>query len=642
MNVYHSTEVKSQGVPAPAYRRTGRLNKPRISRQETKGVDFVKEGLLNFRERKRKRLKAFKSLKNDFIANQWQILIGLISLLIVDILQLFIPRVIKYAIDDLTSGVISPFHLLLYGLEVLSLALGIGGFRYVWRYFLLGAARRIEKAIRERFFVHLQTLSLSYFLRTKIGDLMAHATNDIEAVRMAMSMGVVFLVDTIILGVMTIFFMIYIHPQLTLYAILPMPLITLVTLFFSRTIHHRFEMLQRTFASLTERVREAVSGIRVIKAYTLEETEGKKLSRISQDYIQKNLSVVKVWGMFFPIILFLSNLSMAIVLYVGGKLTIFQTISTGDFVAFMSYLGLLAWPMMALGWSINMIQRGSASMDRLNRIFEETPEVSDSTEVIGLDPLKGKIEIRGLTFSSGSGGGFLLQDIHLNVEVGEKIVIVGRTGSGKSILCNLMTRILEPPKGYLFFDGIEIHKIPLDILRRSIGYVPQDTFLFSDTIRENIAFGKLNAIDEEIEEAARVAQIYDEVMGFPEGLNTIIGEKGITLSGGQRQRIAIARAILMDPPIFILDDALSSVDIQTEERILEGLEKFLKKKTNILITHRIATIRRADRIIVLEEGRVVEMGDHRTLLSRRGIYAELYWQRQLAEELEKNGVGIVE
>jgi ATP-binding cassette subfamily B protein len=281
-------------------------------------------------------------------------------------------------------------------------------------------------------------------------------------------------------------------------------------------------------------------------------------------------------------------------------------------------------------------------MDRLNRIFEETPEVSDSTEVIGLDPLKGKIEIRGLTFSSGSGGGFLLQDIHLNVEVGEKIVIVGRTGSGKSILCNLMTRILEPPKGYLFFDGIEIHKIPLDILRRSIGYVPQDTFLFSDTIRENIAFGKLNAIDEEIEEAARVAQIYDEVMGFPEGLNTIIGEKGITLSGGQRQRIAIARAILMDPPIFILDDALSSVDIQTEERILEGLEKFLKKKTNILITHRIATIRRADRIIVLEEGRVVEMGDHRTLLSRRGIYAELYWQRQLAEELEKNGVGIVE
>jgi ATP-binding cassette, subfamily B, multidrug efflux pump len=599
------------------------------------GVDFIKEGLLNFRGRRRKRLKAFKSLKNDFIANRWQILIGLIALLIVDILQLFIPRVIKYAIDDLTSGIISPFRLLLYGLEVFVLALGIGGFRYVWRYFLLGAARRIEKTLRERLFVHLQTLSLSYFLRTKIGDLMAHATNDIEAVRMAMSMGVVFLVDTIILGVLTIFFMIYIHPKLTLFAILPMPFITLITLFFSQAIHHRFEILQKTFASLTERVREAIAGIRVIKAYTLEEREEKKLSQLSQDYIQKNLNVIKVWGMFFPIILFLSNLSMAIILYVGGKLTILQSISTGDFVAFMSYLGLLAWPMMALGWSINMIQRGRASMDRLNRIFEEAPEIFDSPEVIWSDPLKGKIEIRGLTFSPGNGGGLLLQDIHLTVEAGERIVVVGRTGSGKSILCNLMARILEPPKGYLFFDGIEIHEIPLEVLRRSIGYVPQDTFLFSDTIRENIAFGKLNATDKEIEEAARIAQIYDEVMGFPEGLNTMIGEKGITLSGGQRQRIAIARAILMDPPIFILDDALSSVDIQTEEQILEGFEKVLKGKTSILITHRIAPLRRADRIIVLEEGRVVEMGDHKTLLSKGGIYTELYWRRQLEEELEQ-------
>ena len=564
------------------------------------------------------------------------------ALFIVDILQLLIPRVIKYAIDDLTSGIISPFRLLFYGLEVLILALGIGGFRYVWRYFLLGAARRIEKRLRERLFVHLQTLSLSYFLRTKIGDLMAHATNDIEAVRMAMSMGVVFLVDTIILGVLTIFFMIYIHPKLTLFAILPMPLITLITLFFSRAIHQRFEILQKTFASLTERVREAIVGIRVIKAYTLEEREEKKLSQLSQDYIQKNLNVIKVWGMFFPIILFLSNLSMAIVLFAGGKLTIFQSISTGDFVAFMSYLGLLAWPMMALGWSINMIQRGGASMDRLNRIFEETPEISDSREIVGSDPLKGKIEIRGLTFSMGNGGSPLLQDIHLTIEVGERIVIVGRTGSGKSVLCNLVARILEPPKGHLFFDGIEIHRIPLEGLRRSIGYVPQDTFLFSDTIRENIAFGKLNATEKEIEEAARMARIYDEIMGFPEGLNTMMGEKGITLSGGQRQRIAIARAILMDPPIFILDDALSSVDIQTEEQILEGFEKFLKGKTSILITHRIAPLRRADRIIVLEEGKVAEMGDHQTLLCKGGIYTELYWRRQLEEELEKNGVGIGE
>jgi ATP-binding cassette subfamily B protein len=587
-------------------------------------------------------MKSFRTLKNDFIANRLQILIGLIALLIVDVLQLFIPRVIKYVIDDLTLGIISPSRLLLYGLEVLILALGIGSFRYIWRYFLLGTARRIEKALRDRLFIHLQTLSSSYFSHTKVGDLMAHATNDIDAVRMSLSLGVVFLVDTIILGVLTIFFMIFIHPKLTLFAILPMPLITLITLLFSRSIHHRFEILQKTFASLTERVREAIAGIRVIKAYVLEERETEKLSHLSQDYIQKNLNVTKVWGMFFPVILFFSNLSMAIVLYLGGKLTIFQSISTGDFVAFMSYLGLLAWPMMALGWAINVIQRGSASMDRLNRIFEETPEISDSSDVIRLGPLKGRIEMRGLTFSPGNGGNPLLQDIHLTVEEGERMVVVGRTGSGKTILCNLVARILEPRQGYLFFDGIEIHEIPLEVLRKSVGYVPQDTFLFLDTIRENIAFGKLDATDKEIEEAARLAQIYDEIMEFPEGPNTVIGEKGITLSGGQRQRIAIARAILMNPPIFILDDALSSVDIQTEERILEGLEKFLQGKTSILITHRIAPLRRADRIIVLEQGRVAEMGDHNTLLSKGGIYTDLYWQRQLEEELEKENSGTLE
>jgi ATP-binding cassette subfamily B multidrug efflux pump len=580
-------------------------------------------------------MKAFKTLKNDFIANRRRILAGLAALLIVDVLQLFIPRVIKYAVDDLTSGTVPHFRLLVYGLEVLLLALGIGGLRYVWRYFLLGAARRIEKTLRDRLFIHLQALSPSYFSRTKIGDLMAHATNDIEAVRMSLSMGVVFLVDTIILGVLTIFFMIYINPRLTLYAILPMPLITLITLFFSQAIHHRFEVVQKTFASLTERVREAVAGIRVIKAYVLEEKEREKLSQLSRDYIQKNLNVVKVWGMFFPIILFFSNLSMAIVLYVGGRLTILQSISTGDFVAFMSYLGLLTWPMMALGWAVNMIQRGSASLERLNRIFAEAPEIHDASGGIRSGLLKGRIEIRGLSFIPRNDGNPLLRDVHVTVEKGERLVVVGRTGAGKTIFCNLVARVLESPRGHLFFDGVEIHEIPLEVLRRSIGYVPQDTFLFSDTIRENIAFGKLDASDEEIEGAARLAQVYDEIMGFPEGMNTMVGEKGITLSGGQRQRVAIARTVLMDPPIFILDDALSSVDIQTEEQILEGLEKFIKGKTSILITHRIAPLRRADRIVVLEEGKVAETGNHKTLLSKGGIYTELYWQRQLEEELEK-------
>jgi ATP-binding cassette subfamily B multidrug efflux pump len=588
------------------------------------------------------RVKAFKTLRDDLMENRWRILTGLIALLVVDILQLLIPRVVKYAIDDLTSGTISTSQLLFYGAEVLILALGIGGFRYVWRYLLLGAARRVEKALRSRLFLHLQTLSSNYFSMTKVGDLMAHATNDVEAVRMSLAMGLVFLVDTIILGVLTIFFMIYIHPLLTFYAILPMPLITTITLFFSRVIHQRFGLLQKTFGSLTERVRESIAGIRVVKAYVQEEREKGKLASLSQDYIQKNLSVTRVWGMFFPLILFLSNLSMAIVLYLGGKLTIFQSISTGDFVAFMSYLGMLAWPMMALGWAINVIQRGAASMNRLNRIFEEIPEIADSPGVIGSGQLKGRIQIRGLTFLSRNGGEPLLKDVHLTINEGEKLVIVGRTGSGKTIFCDLLVRILEPPKGSLFFDGNEIHHISLKMLRSSIGYVPQDTLLFSDTIRANIAFGKLDSTDEEIEKAARLSQIYDEIMGFPEGMDTLIGEKGITLSGGQRQRIAIARAILMNPPIFVLDDALSSVDIQTEEQILEGLENFLQGKTSILITHRIAPLRRAGRIVVLDGGRIAEMGDHNALLAKGGIYADLYWERRLEEELERDNSGIME
>ena len=586
-------------------------------------------------------MKAFKTIRGDLAENRWRISVGLAALLIVDVLQLFIPRVIKHAVDDLTRGDISSSNLLIYAVQVLILALAIGGFRYLWRHLLLGTARRVEKALRDRLFVHLQGLGLSYFSRTKVGDLMAHATNDIEAVRMSLAMGLVFLVDTIILGMLTLLFMLYIHPGLTAYSVLPMPLITIITLRFSRVIHQRFEDVQKSFASLTERVREATSGIRVVKAYVQEEREKEKLSCLSQDYVQKNVSVTKVWGMFLPILLFLSNLSLAIVLYLGGRLTILQSISTGDFVAFMSYLGILSWPMMALGWAINVVQRGAASMERLNRIFEEVPEISDVSVTPGPGRLKGHVEIRGLTFQSGNGGNPLVQNIHLDVRVGERVTIAGRTGAGKTIFCNLLVRILEAPQGTLFIDGTEIHQIPLSVLRSSIGYVPQDTFLFSDTIRENLTFGKLDATDSEIEEAARLAQIYEDILDFPDGMDTVIGERGITLSGGQRQRVAIARAILMNPPIFILDDALSSVDIQTEESILKGLERFLKGRTSFLVTHRIAPLRRADRIIVLDEGRIVEVGDHATLLSNGGVYTDLYWREQLAEELERNGVNRV-
>jgi ATP-binding cassette subfamily B protein len=475
---------------------------------------------------------------------------------------------------------------------------------------------------------------------------------------MSIGLGLVFLVDTFILGVLTTLFMIYIHPLLTFYAILPMPLITLITLFFSRLIHERFEALQKTFSSLTERVRESISGIRVVKAYVLEEIEQEKLSCLSKEYVQKNIRVTQVWGMFFPLLLFLSNLSMVIVLYWGGQLTVVQSISTGDFVAFMSYLGTLAWPMMALGWAVNMIQRGGASLDRLNRILREVPEIQDRPNPpippSGVSreakerPLWGerqeglariqRIEIRNLTFTPGNGANPILRDINLTVSEGERVVLVGRTGSGKTTFCQLLVRLLDPPEGTLFFNGREIHRISLRSLRTAVGYVPQDTFLFSETIRENIAFGRPDAAKEEIEKAARIAQIWDDIKGFPEGLQTLVGERGLTLSGGQRQRIAIARAILMGSPLFVLDDALSSVDIQTEERILEGLEEFLRGKTSILITHRIAPLRRADRIVVFEGGTIAETGDHETLLSKGGIYTEIYWRRQMEEELEREKV----
>jgi ATP-binding cassette subfamily B multidrug efflux pump len=584
-------------------------------------------------------VKTFRRLGVDFRENRWLFAGGLAALLVVDVLQLFIPRVIRAAVDSLTQGTATSRGLLTYGGQILLLAVGIGLFRYVWRYLLLGAARRVERALRDRLFNHLQGLSRSFFSRARTGDLMAYATNDIEAVRMAIALGIVFLADTVILGVLSLAFMVAIHPVLTLYAILPMPVITLITFFFARVVHSRFEAVQKTFASLTEKVRETLAGIRVVKAYVLEETETAGLSRLSCEYVRKNLDVTRVWGMFFPLLLLLSNLSLALVLYFVGRLAVIEAISTGDLVAFMSYLGLLSWPMMALGWAVNLIQRGAASMERLNRVLDEEPAIRDGAEAadwsLGKAPLAGEIEVKGLTFSPGGGDGFRLSNLFFTLKPGQRTVVVGRTGTGKTVLCDLLARLVDPPRNCVFIDGYEVHRIPMDVLRRSVGYVPQDSLLFSDTIRENIAFGKPDASEEEVARAARTAGLWDEISAFPVGLATMVGEKGVTLSGGQRQRVAIARVLLMDPPILILDDALSSVDIETEERILAGLEDVFEAKTSLLVTHRIAPLRRAERIIVLDEGRIVETGDHASLLARGGVYADLYRRIELEEELEK-------
>ncbi len=576
----------------------------------------------------------FRTLKGYFIRHRWRLLAGLATLLVVDGLQLIIPQVIRWAINDLTRGGIVQADLIKYGLYIAGIALLIGVFRYFWRLMILGTARRIEEALRNRLFSHLQTLSLMFFQETKTGDIMAHATNDIDAVRMAMGMGLVAITDTLVLGVSSIVFMILIDPMLTLFAIVPMPFIALVTTRFSRLVHHRFEDVQASFSRLTEGVRESLAGIRVVKAFAHEEKEKGKLGHIGEEYVGKNLRLIKVWGMFFPLIMLLANLGTVIVLWLGGWETILGTITAGDFVAFMTYLSILTWPMMALGWVINLIQRGSASMGRINKILNTQPEIADLPSLRPIPKLEGKIEFRELTFSYKPGLSPVLKGINFKVNAGEFVAIIGRTGTGKTTLCNLIPRLYGPPSGHLFLDGREIHAIPLKTLRGSIGYVPQDTFLFSNTIRENIAFGNPGASEEEIARAARIAQIDDDIRSLPMGIETFIGEKGVTLSGGQKQRIAIARAILSSPQIMILDDALSSVDTQTEDRIWNELREILEGKTRIVVSHRLSSVKEADKIIVLDDGEIREEGDHQSLLSMGGIYAEIYWIQQIEEELD--------
>lgn len=577
----------------------------------------------------------FRTLRSYFVQYRWHLIAGLATLLVVDGLQLIIPQVIRWAIDDLTMGGIVRADLIRHGLTIAGIALLIGFFRYFWRLLILGTARRIEEALRNRLFNHLQSLSLGFFQETKTGDLMAHATNDIDAVRMAVGMGLVAITDAIVLGASSVVFMVLIEPRLTLFAMIPMPLIALVTTRFSRLVHSRFEAVQASFSGLTERVRESLAGIRVVKAFVQEEREKERLAEIGEEYVGKNLHLIKVWGMFFPLIMLLANLGTVIVLWLGGREAIKGAITPGDFVAFMTYLGILTWPMMALGWVINLIQRGSASMGRINKLLDTQAEIADLPPIRPVAKLEGRIEFRDITFSYKEGLSPALKGINFEVKPGEFVAVVGRTGTGKTTLCNLIPRLFNPSSGHLLLDGREIYAIPLMDLRRNIGYVPQDTFLFSSTIRENIAFGNPQASEGEIGTAARIAQIDEDLRSLPMGIETVIGEKGVTLSGGQKQRIAIARAILLSPQIIILDDALSSVDVETEERIWEGLGEILEGKTRIIVSHRLSSIKGADKIIVLHDGEVKEMGDHASLLSIGGIYAEMYWRQQIEEELER-------
>ena len=575
----------------------------------------------------------YRILLPYFRQNLRIIALGVGSLLLVDFLQLLIPRVIKLAVDDLTSYQATGFRLLVYAGMVLALALGIVVFRFLWRRCLFGHSRQVEEALRNRLFAHLQTLPFSYFDRANTGDLMAHATNDIQAVQLATGMGMVALTDTLVLGTAAIGFMLYINSTLTIIALLPMPFIAIFARTISRIFYERFREVQASFSRLTARARENLAGIRAIKAYTQEEAEISRFDQTGREYIAENLAMVKIGGLFSPMSLLFTNLSMALVLVVGGKLTILDTISTGDFVAFNSYLLLLSWPMMALGWMINLFQRGSASLGRIKTILDTPSEIDAKSEVLKPSLTQGAIEGRGISFTYPSAKLPALQNVHVKIEPGQIVGIVGRTGAGKSTFCQLLPRLYDVPYGKLFLDGEEIHRWPLEELRRAVAVVSQDPFVFADTVRANICFGKPSASMEEITKAAEAAHLLDEILALPQQFGTLLGERGVTLSGGQKQRLTLARALLLSTPLLILDDCFSSVDLQTELVILGNLNRYFKGRTTIIASHRLEVMRAADVVFVIDQGQLLEQGTHDQLMAIGGLYASLYRRQKLEEEL---------
>jgi ATP-binding cassette subfamily B multidrug efflux pump len=581
-------------------------------------------------------LKDYTPLKTYFVRYRWGVLVGLLSLLAVDFLQLLIPLVIKRAIDALTLKTATSALLLQYGMAIVAIFIIIGLLRYVWRHLLFGISRKIEEGLRNRLYAHLQNLSLSFYHRTKTGDIMARAINDINAIRMASGMGMVALTDGIVLGLAAIGFMISISPSLTLIALIPAPPLVYFTRILTRRMSAGYERIQKTFSDLTERAREGFAGIRVIKAYGRESWQSEKIHKAGREYISENMNLAKTFALFFPMIAIFTNLGLAIVIGLGGRLTILGQISTGDFVAFISYLNLLTWPMMAIGWVTNLVQRGAASMRRVNRIFEEVPEVLDSADPRQLHDIKGKLKLKGLSLRYPGYATDALKNIELTVEAGQTAAVVGRVGSGKTTLFHAIPRLYEVPRDAVFIDDVDIREIPLKTLRENIGFVTQESIIFSDTIRNNVVFGRDGVTDQDVEWALKVAQFFDEVQSLEKGVDTLLGERGITLSGGQRQRLTIARAVIMNPPILILDDALSMVDTRTEERILNEILAHRKGRTTLVVSHRLTTISRADLIVVLDGGELVEAGDHKMLLETGREYPRLYRRQVLAQELEMN------
>ena len=543
------------------------------------------------------------------------------------------PWVLKYAIDDLTARVTAA-KLALYGGALLSLAAVGGIFRFLQRRIIIGASRDIEFDLRNDFFARLQLFEPAYFHRNRTGDLMSRATNDLNAVRMMIGPAVMYLSNTVLTFVTVIILMLSLNRRLTLLSLIPLPILSVAVYFFGAVIHRRFDRIQDQLSTISAVTQEALAGVRVVRAYRQEHFEIQRFRMANEEYLRRNRKLIRVEGAFFPIMGLLMGVGALLVLWLGSRDVIEGRMTVGELVAFNSYLMMLAWPMIAFGWVTNLLQRGMASWKRMLEVLAAEPSITDagaSTQVTSRDQIRGDIEFRDLTFAYGDR--LVLQRISARLPAGSTTAIVGATGSGKSTLLNLLPRLNDPPPATVFIDGIDIRDMPLAVLRGAIGFVPQEPFLFSASIAENIAFGAAAPPRDHIEQAAHVSRLDKDLEDFPKGYDTVVGERGITLSGGQKQRTAIARAVITDPKILVLDDALSAVDTYTEEEILSRLAGVMRSRTTIIVSHRVSTVRNADQILVLEDGEVVERGTHDQLVARDGIYAELYSKQLLEEEL---------
>ena len=579
-------------------------------------------------------MKTFEKAVPYIRKNIFKIIFGIILIIIIDAGQLITIKVMQKAIDGIGREGFTATSLLYASLLILGITILITILRYFWRIAFIGTAWIIDRDLRQMYYDHLLKLSPNFFNKTKTGDLMAYATNDMNAVRMLIGFGFVVGADIIVLSIASLFFMVGISLRLTLLAIIPMPILSVIIIYFGKEIHGRFRKVQKIFAAMSGKVQETISGIRVVKVFVQEQAELEKMSEQARDYVKENIALVKIFAMFFPMLFLVINISMGIVLVFGGEFTIFNEISIGEFVAFFQYLGMLIWPMIAIGWIVNLYQRGTASLKRLNSIFEVEPEIIDENVDTSIQNLKGKITFKNLNFQYNSQTPQIFENISFEIDMGKTLAIVGRTGCGKTTIIDLLTRVYNPPKDAIFIDNVELFKIPLEVLRDNVVMVPQDIFLFSDSIANNISLAKPDIDRIFVEEVAGYAQVYEDIIDFKDGFDTVIGERGVTLSGGQKQRIAIARALLSNPNILILDDALSSVDTKTEKKILDLLIKLRKDKTTIIIAHRISSLQHADKIIVLSDKKIAESGTHKELLAKKGIYKDLFEKQQIEEKLK--------